>query len=295
MEQPIPPSRVFRSIICPVEFSECGAAGLRYAAAIARCQTARITVLHGDRYSPPAYFTPSQIGMLVVQANHWRDGTQDILKEFVRSAVGAEPPDMAWCVVQKDPFEAILETADSIHADLIVMGTHGRCGVNRLLNGSIAEEVVRIARIPLLAVRTRLTQIEIPARRVLCAVNDSPEARCALDVATLISSCFRASLTVLHVAKHGKPDLIVDLRSWIPDSQRTRCQIAEVIREGDPVQEIVEAASESDCDLVIIGTAQHRRFPESVMLGTTTQQVMRHSSCPVMAVPLGSNKVIETA
>jgi nucleotide-binding universal stress UspA family protein len=191
--------------------------------------------------------------------------------------------------VEGDPHEAILQTADAIHADLIVMGTHGRGGVNRLLIGSVTEEVLRMACIPVLAVRTGLSSVAIPARHVLCPMNNSPEARRALDLATLIAGCFGASVMVLHVRNPRESAPILDIHSWIPDALGQRCSIDAVTREGNTAQEIVIAASESSCDLVVIG-ARHHRFLEGKVLGTTTELVMRHSPCPVMAVPLKGNE-----
>ena len=289
MDQRKPLPSVFQNVLCPVDFSDCSAAGVRYAAAVARCQTARLTVLHADRFSAPPYFTQSQVAQLAEQAKQWRAGAKTSLEEFIRAAVGAELPETTWRVVENDPHEAIMGTADAIHADLIVMGTHGRSGVNRLLLGSVAEEVLRMARIPLLAVRTGLSRVEIPARRVLCPVNHSPEARRALDLATLVAACFGASVTVLRVGQPRQSGTIPDLHSWISDAQRMRCRIDEVTREGNVAQETVMAASESNCDLVVIG-ARHHRFLDGTLLGTTTERVVRHNPCPVMVVPLEGNE-----
>jgi len=285
MEPWKPTSAVFRNILCPVDFSDCATAGLRYAAAVARCQNARLSVLHADRFSAPPYFTHSQVTRLAEQAKQWRAGAKGSLVQFIRTAVGAEPANSDACyVVEKAPVEAILETARAVHADLVVMGTRGRSGANRLLHGSVTGGVLHLIRIPLLAVRTGLPQVEIPPRTVLCAVNDSPEARRALDLAMRVAGCFGASVTVLHVRQPRASGPIPNLRSWIPDAQRARCPMGEVTREGNAPREIVMAASESSCDLLVIG-ARYHRFLDVTVLGTTTERVVRHSPCPVMAVP----------
>ncbi|MFZ2490552.1 MAG: universal stress protein [Thermoanaerobaculia bacterium] len=285
MNQGVPASGVFKNVLCPVDFSDCAADGLHYAAAVARCQDARLAVLHADRFSAPAYFTHGQLTQLAEQAKQWRAGAQRSLEEFVRAAVGLEPLDAPAFLSEAPTVEAILDMASKLHADLIVMGTHGRSGVNRLLLGSVAERVLQLSRIPLLVVRTGLSRIEMPAQRVLCPVNDSSEARRALDLATLVAGCFGASVTVLHVRTPRQAGSISDLHTWIPDAQRERCPIDEVIRHGEAAREIVIAASDSNCDLVVIG-ARHHRFLDMTVLGTTTERVVRHSPCPVMAVPL---------
>jgi nucleotide-binding universal stress UspA family protein len=196
--------------------------------------------------------------------------------------------------VEKAPVEAILETARAVHADLIVMATHGRCGVNRLLLGSVTERVLHLLRIPLLAVRTGLPRVEIPPRRVLCAVNDAREARRALDLATLVAGCFGASVAVLHVRQTGRSGAIPELHSWISETHRLRCPIDEVTGAGDPPENIVRVASDKSCDLVVIG-ARHHRFLDVTVLGTTTERVVRHSPCPVLAVPFEGDETLGTA
>ena len=63
------------------------------------------------------------------------------------------------CAVVGQPAEAILEQAATWHPDLIVMGTHGRTGLAHFLNGSVAEEVVRNARLPVLVVHEEVHEL----------------------------------------------------------------------------------------------------------------------------------------
>ena len=65
-------TRVFEKILCPVDFSDCSAAALRYANALARCQEADVTVLHADSFTAPAYFTPAQVEHFLQQCEFGR-------------------------------------------------------------------------------------------------------------------------------------------------------------------------------------------------------------------------------
>src|ERR1019366_5229290 len=69
--------------------------------------------------------------------------------------------------------------------------------------------------------------------------------------------------------------------SMKPD--RHRCNIRDLVRHGDPAEEIVALASEEAFDLLVIG-APHRRFFEGLVLGTTTLRAVRHAPCPVLTV-----------
>jgi nucleotide-binding universal stress UspA family protein len=73
------------------------------------------------------------------------------------------------------------------------------------------------------------------------------------------------------------------LCAWIPPEFRSECSIKEWVRQGDAAEQIIHAATSEGCDLVVLG-AQHKKFRETTVLGTTTLKVTRHSSCPVLVI-----------
>ena len=165
-------------------------------------------------------------------------------------------------------------------ADLIVMGTHGRSGLNRWMLGSVAEHVLRESTVPVLTVRSAPRET---IRRVLCPVHDTDLSRTALKLATEISACFEANLTVFHAVEPSGRNPVANLCSWIPKEERTRCDIRELVRHGDPSEEIVRLATEEPYDLIILG-APLRRFFDGMVLGTTALRTVRHARCPVLTV-----------
>ncbi len=274
-----------KHILVPVDFSELSALALQYAEAFRRCSGARVTVLHASSFEAPAYFTQGQLEELreKLKASE-RQAVQD-LKDFVRKALGQQTPEPAVQVVEGRPAEVILRTARRVQADLIAMGTHGRSGFNRWMLGSVTERVLRESEIPVLTVRRETPPPSEPSaiRHILCPVNDTPVARMALSHAVQMASCLGAALTLLHVEESGAPDRIADLCAWVPAEQRSRCQIREIVRKGEAAREIVAQAAESGCDLLVIG-AQHRRFFDSTVIGSTSVRVVRHAPCPVLTV-----------
>jgi len=159
--------------------------------------------------------------------------------------------------------------------------------------GSVTERVLRETDVPVLTVRRDAPLTEPPAiRNVLCPVNHSAVARKSLAVASQFAHCFGATLTVLHVREARATDSIDDLCAWVPKAHRSECQVREVSREGEAAHEIVALASELPCDLLVMG-AQHRRFLDSTVIGTTTVRVVRHAPCPVLTVISRDPVVIE--
>jgi nucleotide-binding universal stress UspA family protein len=277
-----------RHILVPVDFSELSALALQYADALGRCSGARITVLHASAFEAPPYFTQGQVEELRARLRAAQRQAERDLREFVRKALGPDTAMPAVRVVEGRPAETILRTAQEIGSDLIVMGTHGRSGWNRLMLGSVTERVLRETSIPVLTVRGDMRTPERPLaiRNILCPVNDTPVARRALRQAAEMAHCLDATLTLLHVDEGSSRDRIADLCAWVPNEQRQKCRIREITRRGEAAREIIAQAREEGCDLLVIG-AQHRRFFDSTVIGSTTVRVVRHAPCPVLTVVEG--------
>lgn len=183
-------------------------------------------------------------------------------------------------VVEGSPIEAIPKLAEMAGAGMIVMGTHGRSEVNRWMLGSVAERVIRESSIPVLttcaAPRGELHHILVP-------VNDTALSQLALNASVQLAQRCEATVTVLNVTERSGDAGLADLCEWIPAETRARCNIQEVVRHGDPAEEILALASEMPCDLVILG-APSRRFFEGMVLSTTALRVVRHATCPVLSL-----------
>jgi len=273
------------NILCPVDFSEISALGLRFAYAMAKCSGARLTVLFTDPFLPPPYFTQDRLDEVKKQIDDSMKEAAVSLEAFVAGTLGGSAAGTALKVIEALPVDGIRRAAAEISADLIAMGTHGRSGVNRLMLGSVAERVLRESSVPVLTVRPGShTPDPFPAiRNIVCPVNDSAVARHAFRYAARMAGCMDAQLTVLHVKEANGKDGIEDLCAWIGAAGRPSRSVREMTREGDAAEEIVAAVSGAPCDLLVIG-ARHRRFFDSTVIGTTTVRVVRHARCAVLTV-----------
>jgi nucleotide-binding universal stress UspA family protein len=204
----------------------------------------------------------------------------------------------------------ILEQADRMSADLIVMGTHGRTGVDRLLIGSVTEKVLRKAACPVLAVPhaapDAVPSAPVLYKNIVCPVDFSDASMRALDYAFSLAREADAHLTVLYVTPHefdvpledsaGDSGLTIaefferrerqarERLKEIADSNQTYCTAEPlVVRGRRPWEEILRVAGERRADLVVMGV-QGRGAVDRMMFGSTTQQVIRHATCPVLTL-----------
>jgi nucleotide-binding universal stress UspA family protein len=133
----------FNHILVPTDYSEPAVHARQLAIAIARRFGSRITLLHAYYVPPMPFGNPFDWPM----GDLARFARDEMDKEL--AAVKEVHPDVQTIVRGGSPAETILSAADELHADLIVLGTHGRHGINRLL-GSVAANVVRSAKVPVL-------------------------------------------------------------------------------------------------------------------------------------------------
>jgi nucleotide-binding universal stress UspA family protein len=143
-----------RRIVLATDFSESAERALTYAMDLARVHRAELVLLH-VYMDLPAYpeVTAGQVQTIYDEQRRWVDTTLEQRARSVRAA-GL----LARAVVRTGPAAAtIAETAVDEGADLLVVGTNGRAGLDRLLVGSVAERVVRVASCPVLVVKTAET------------------------------------------------------------------------------------------------------------------------------------------
>jgi nucleotide-binding universal stress UspA family protein len=269
------------NILCPVDFSELSGLGLRYAAALARRQGARLTVLYAHSFQPPPYFSVNELEALHQRLRDSLGEARAALERFIAEH-GAGPAEAT--VAEGPPADVIRRVAEGAGAGLIVMGTHGRSGVNRLMLGSVAERVLRESRIPVLTVRGGAAAPPDGPKRILCPVNNTPAAREALNAALWLASSFGGELTVVHVPETRPERAIEDICAWVPEAARARCHLREAEAGADADHAILTMAREEGSDLLVVGS-QHRRFFDSTVLGSTTARLVRHAPCPVLTVP----------
>lgn len=287
-------------ILCPTDFSELATFALGLASDLASCSGAALLVMHAEPFVPPVYFTAGQIDELAAVGEQTRQAAEEYLHRYAAEKVKNTVP-MEVAVSNEHPVSAILNSARARNADLIVMGTHGRSGLSRVMLGSVTERVLREAGIPVLSVRAPAlaTGAAYQIRRVLCPVDFTPLAAHALEYAVCAAECFGSEINVLTVIESSRPataerEAADRLSAWIPAESRRRCPaIRETVRRGDAAGEIIGVATAEHCDLIVLG-AQHKPFADATVLGVTTIRVTRHAPCPVLTTPISDHHEVKS-
>ena len=139
-------------ILHPTDFSECAAEAQAVAVDLARKLEAELVfvqvLVEAPLYSE-GFISRRQVQTVYDAQRKWTEEKLEARAEQLRQS-GIKT---SWRVQAGAPHEEIVRTAEEEHADMIVMGTHGRSGLNRMVLGSVAERVIRLARCPVLTVR----------------------------------------------------------------------------------------------------------------------------------------------
>jgi len=193
------------------------------------------------------------------------------------------------------------EAITNCHADLLILGTHGRTGAQKMILGSVAEEVFRRSIVPVLTVGPRAREgMHGAARfhRVLHATDFSPEARAAAPYAVSLAQENQAHLVLLHVMdgrrSHNSPPgagmsiavAMHELLELVPSDAELWCRPEPVVQYGQVAERILEESKGRHADLIVLGVrgaAGHLRaathFRRSV-----AYQVVANARCPVLTV-----------
>jgi nucleotide-binding universal stress UspA family protein len=189
--------------------------------------------------------------------------------------------------------------------DLLVLGTHGRTGVGKLLLGSVAEELLRQAQCPVLTVGPRasgrvieefnpttkdIRPADLELKQIICAVDFDPESLSAVPFAISLAEEFQARLGLLHVIDEHQatPTKLVlhRLENLIPEDATLWCTPETIVRFGRPGEKILQVASELNADLIVLGVkvAKTHLTSASHFPWSTVHAVIASASCPVLTV-----------
>lgn len=228
-----------------------------------------------------------------------------VILERATEAAIARGVDCEQLILEGEPLAEFLAFADERKADLIVLGSHGRRGIQRLFLGSFAEHVVRRSHSPVLVVRTA-SEAAPAFRHLLVPTDGSPSAAAALALAISLAKSFGGSITVLYALDimryalsfadpyGGYTDVTLLRDSLLASGRAVLDQAMAAVRAAGvtcddriderPAWEAIDAVGpELGADVIIMGT-HGREGLQRFFLGSTTERVLRSSVIPVLAV-----------
>ena len=198
------------------------------------------------------------------------------------------------------PFNEICGLVGKIRADLIVMPTHGRTGLEQMFLGSTAERTVRHSPCPVFIMRqlgNGLFEKKAGYKKILAPVDFSDCSREGLRYAMKFADCFGAKVIVLHVISLPYPyvtdvaltddirkDAARQMQRFLETMEFRGLKVQTAITRGTPITEICSFAAKKEVDLIITSTHGLSDLKQ-VSTGSVAEKVVRHAFCPVLVVP----------
>jgi len=283
-----------KKILCPVDFFPASDAAVGYAAALAGTYDAGIHLLH--------VITPVAAGTYEYAVD-----TTEIMKamedratdELTKLAAQARAAGVAaeFEILVGDVYEEIKRAIETLKPELVVMGTHGRRGVERWFMGSTTEKLLRHTPVPLITISaTGAKSVPPRFRRILVTTDFSEGTSDALAYAFSVAQENESEISLLHVLHDVTADvsgkyreslvqgLQKQLDDLVPPEARTWCNVNTIVETGVPYRIILRMLEDERIDLLVMNI-HGKGMLDRALLGSTAERVVRVASCPVMLIP----------
>ena len=278
---------LLKNILFATDLSSAADAALPYAIEIARRYGSTVYAVHALQPDIYPLVPPSAWPTMAKQEEEFRQMSEERLETILR--------DLPHKVIfqRGDIWEVLSEVIQKMGIDLIVLGTHGRTGIQRALLGSVAEEIFRQARCPAMTVGPRVyakSRRSAELNRILFATDFSPESLAAAPYAISLAREHRAQLILLHLVPDGNPaelkSLRGTLRELIPFGVNLRSDPDCIVERGDPGEKILEVSEGHGADLIVLGVrrAKWRLATTTHFTHSTAYKIVTEASCPVLTV-----------
>lgn len=295
---------LIKRVLFANDFSSCAKRAQDYALAVAQAWGASLDILHVIEFQPgmDVEFPVNQMYLDHRKAEAIAP-LQSAKEQATRAGLSAQTQMLVGV-----PSQQIHAFAGSSGADIVVLGTHGRTGLEHVLLGSTAERVVRTAPCPVLSVKEPRPEAagRVPPeagmriRRIVIPIDFSDCSLDALEFAVQFNKPFGAAMTLLHVLEpvaYGLDFTLIPPKEWRHQKELVTARLGELtgvltdhgvtadhmLRSGLPSDSIVGFVHERGFDLMIMGT--HGRSGLSHLLsGSVAGAMLRLAPCPVLTV-----------
>ena len=300
-------TKLFRTILCPVDFSEHSRHALRYAALLAARGGGRLIVLYVEdpmlaAAADVAYGTDTLVAKGRTELRRLAERAASAYKLAVKSTTID--------VAVGKPHEEIARAAERLECDLIVMGSHGWTGANRMMLGSTTHRILRDSALPILATPPKTAGSARPSRNwpgkwAMAPVDLEPRDRADALTAAVAARELGVGLQLVHVMEPvaGVPWLELDgarrnqqrRRKALADLTKLQEELAWAVTEchvaaGKPADEIAKLASNAGVGLVIM-TKRPGQGLFGPRQGSISYRVLTRASTAVLALPSDKNWV----
>jgi nucleotide-binding universal stress UspA family protein len=262
----------WENILVATDFSPFSEAALRYAAAIARRYKSTVHLAH---VTPPMQHTHEASAHMakLLGAGH--------LRGLAHQAV----------LAQGEVWEELADMVGRHNADLIVVGTSGRAGLHKVIEGSVADQILRMAPCPVLTVGPHIakpTPRMVEFKKIVYGASLQDGSLGAAVYAVSLAQEYQAHLTLVHVEPAAgsreeqlalKHSIRKRLQELVPPEAEDWCEPEFEVRFGETADNLLRAAAFHDADLIVLGV-----HPGSSFWETTAHKVADRARCPVLTV-----------
>ncbi len=305
-DQKVSSALSIKNVLFPTDFSPTSESALPYATAICRRFRSKLHLAH----------VLSDAGLLMMtggvdyvsMGTIYEDAHNEASERLGEICAHLETVPHRTYVRHGSVWKNLAELIEANEIDLIIVGTHGRTGLGKLLLGSVAEEILRHASCPVLTVGPKvsgraklpsfqnhggdLAPVELELRQILVATNFARSAANLAEKAASLAEDFHARVTLMHVMEDyeklgSNPDLIErnlqKLRELIPKHVELQYLPETLLDFGHAEEQILKAAEERETDLIVLGARACSEFGTS-HLPSAAHHVIAHAHCPVLTI-----------
>ncbi len=293
----------FNHILCTTDLSDFSNQAALRAVHLAKAFEAKIYLCHIIDVTPVSMHGAS----FVFDEEHVQTIKEETFNKLESLMSGV---DVKWDpIVETGPVATtISKVVKEIQADLAIVATHGRSGFKKLFLGSVTEKLLRTIPCPLLIIPPYEKHMDmedsqfIKYKNIVVGCDFSDDSQWAVEYGLSLAQEFESSIHLIHVMEpfvyRDKllPDAILD-STWTEYKERSLEQLKSIpsgevydwcdvkinCLSGKPFEAITQYANENTADLVVLGVRGHG-LVETLLLGSTTDRVIRKVSCPVLSV-----------
>ncbi|NND72606.1 MAG: universal stress protein [Rhodothermales bacterium] len=298
-----------KKIVCPTDFSRDSDKALEQAIHLAEHFGALLNIVHvlpifaEDRVSG-AFRSPIEHQEFAERLE--RQARRHML-DRVQSSEAAGVRTTTTYLRRPVTAETIVRHSSDMKADLIVMGTHGRRGIRRLVLGSVTAEVLHTSEVPVMVVSHQTAMSTWPIRNILAPTDLSDDSKAGLMAADRLAASLGANLHLVYavepvpfpastaVGNDSYFDLLPELRQLTLDKFNEIAGSLEssaetIVEHGKAAGAILRAVADLDADLIVLSSHGFTGVTK-FLVGSVTERLVRISPCPVLVIPADNEAV----
>lgn len=299
------------NVLIPTDFSACADHALSHAVEVADRFGARLHILHVvNELDPDWYGITDAQERAVKLRDQIETEARERLKELAPETDHRDFETTVSLQLSFDVADSINEYVQEREIDLVVMGTHGRQGIDRLMLGNVANKIIRHAPCPVMTVREDVPWTEeeedVAYDDILAPIDFSDHSREALRVSKAFANQYAARLHLLFVAEKRTvptfsdtgipgvgvvemdPEIVANaeegLRQLNENVGGAEVKSAYHVRKGDVSKDVVDFAETNGVSLIVMAT-RGLTGVSRFLLGSNTERIVRVAPCPVLTIP----------